>query len=214
MPPKNTIKIYQPNTYYHLYNRGVNKFPIFDDDQDNKTFLFLLKEYLTPALENPFPSRAKNNFYQSITLHAYCLMPNHFHLLIHQKNITDINYFMRSLNTNYVHYYNKRNHRVGPLYQSSYKAVTITTDEQLIYLTKYIHLNPHSLVTNTSESLPEVIHSYPYSSYRNYLGLINQTWVNTQTVLDYFSHTHPHTSYQDFVENQDFSDTINPLLID
>ncbi|OGV93333.1 hypothetical protein A3B57_01875 [Microgenomates group bacterium RIFCSPLOWO2_01_FULL_47_10] len=217
MPSKNALKIYRDNTYYHLYNRGVDKQLIFDNDHAYKTFLYFLKKYLLPPDET-FPSKATNNFFGSITLHAHCLMPNHYHLLISQKNSDDINFFMRSINSQYVRYYNSHHNRIGPLFQSRYKAVSVNSDEQLLYLTKYIHVNPTALFT--SGTVPEVklsreqLLQYPYSSLNNYLGNINQAWLNTKAILSYFSKTNPHQQYADFIFDDRFSESIKTLRID
>src|SRR3989344_98334 len=112
MPSKNIIKTYINDSYYHLYNRGVEKRVIFLDDQDYKTFLSYLKFYLTSPLrgETPkyFASQTLNNHADQIKIIAYCLMPNHFHLFVKQKDKRAISYFMRSLLTRYGMYFNKR----------------------------------------------------------------------------------------------------------
>lgn len=149
MPAKNVIKEYKENTYYHLYNRGVAKNDIFSDDQDYKIFLSYLKLYLSP--KNPelsdfktSPSRILKNYSSQIDLLCFCLMPNHFHLLVFQKDLSTINFFTKSLLTKYSMYFNKKHHRIGSLFQGPYKAVEVTNENQLIYLSKYIHLNPTS----------------------------------------------------------------------
>lgn len=163
MPAKHTIKEFVENGYYHLYNRGVEKQKIFKDDQDHNVFLSYLKTYLEPkdemslrtVIANPNASwREKdkaskllrlNNFSDMLELLAYCLMPNHFHLLVHQKEDNTIDRFLNSLGTRYTMYVNKKYKRVGPLFQSVYKAVLVSSDEQLMHLTRYIHRNPKSV---------------------------------------------------------------------
>jgi putative transposase len=196
MPAKNVIKEYQAGGYYHVYNRGVEKRNIFLDKQDYKTFLSYLKLYLSPPLqgaslkEKISPSRQLKNHSETIDLFSYCLMPNHFHLGIQQHPKTAITSFMRSLGTKYSTYFNKKYDRVGSLFQGHYRAVKITSDEQLIYLTKYIHLNPKD------------IDNYPYSSYLNYLGKISQEWVNTSNILSRYSNS-PCKKYKSFVKESD-----------
>lgn len=157
MPAKNSRKTYATNCYYHLYNRGVEKRTIFQDQQDYGVFLSYLKEYLLPKdeaelnkkLSDPdisYQDKDKvlkklrlNNFNQEITLLAYCLMPNHFHFFLKQKSMGAIDKFMNSLGTRYTMYFNRKYKRVGSLYQGVYKAVPITSDAQFVYLSKYIH---------------------------------------------------------------------------
>ncbi|MCX6791992.1 MAG: transposase, partial [Candidatus Gottesmanbacteria bacterium] len=83
-----------------------------------------------------------NNFYGTIRLLSYCLMPNHFHMVVWQKHGPGIDEFMNSLWTRYTMYFNRKYRRVGTLFQSVYKAVAVTTDAQLLHLTRYIHQNP------------------------------------------------------------------------
>lgn len=215
MPAKNIVKEYRENSYYHLYNRGVAKQPIFLDEQDYKTFLFYLKLYLSAfdlqgfTLKVP-PSHKPKTFKDKLKLLAYCLMNNHFHLLIYQTEPSGINFFMRSLATKYSMYFNRKYHRVGTIFQGAYKAVLINSESQLLYLTKYIHRNP-------IEILPSGFHleGYKYSSYGNYLKLFKQDWVMPDEILNYFSKT-GNNSYQNFVEETDERDlpTVKDLVIE
>ena len=216
MPAKNALKTYVENSYYHLYNRGVNKGIIFVDEEDYKTFLFYLKIYLSPInLQGESlkvaPSHTLKNYSERVKLHAYCLMPNHFHLLVFQKNPEDINFFMRSLASKYSMYFNHKHKRVGPLFQGVYKGVLIDSEEQLLYLTKYIHRNPLGILPSG-----RVLEGYKYSSYGNYLNLFNQDWVNKEDILGLFSKTEGAESYKTFVEETDERDlpTIKSVLIE
>lgn len=200
MPGKNTIKTYKEKSYYHIYNRGVAKGRIFFDSQDYKIFLYYLKIYLLPKdLQGETlkvsPSRQLKNHSGKIKLLAYCLLPNHFHLLVYQSDATAINFFMRSLATKYSMYFNRKYHRVGPLFQGVYKAIEIENDNLLIYLSKYIHRNP--LPTGRD------LEGYKYSSYINYLGLTNQMWLDKSVILDYFTGKNRTLSYKELVEETD-----------
>jgi len=218
VPAKNIVKEFAPDSYYHIYNRGVAKQKIFLDDQDYKTFLSYFKLYLTlpdlqnlqgPTLKVP-PSRILKNFYEEIKLLAYCLLPNHFHLFVFQKDMKGITNFMRSLITKYSTYFNKKYKRVGPVFQGNYKAVMIKTENQFVYLSKYIHRNPLPLPTRLD------LEGYKYSSYINYLGLINQTWLDTSEILSYFSKFSSEETYKKFVEEVDETDLIRikDLMLD
>jgi len=219
MPAKNIVKEFAPDSYYHIYNRGVARQKIFLDDQDYKTFLSYLKLYLTfPNLQGPTlkvaPSRILKNFYEEIKLLAYCLLANHFHLFVFQKDMNGITNFMRSLITKYSIYFNKKYKRVGPVFQGNYKAVMVKTENQFIYLSKYIHRNP--LPTLPTRLDLEGLEGYKYSSYINYLGLINQTWLDTSEILSYFSKFNTGESYKKFVEEVDETDLIRikDLMLD
>src|SRR3989338_2787894 len=109
MPAKNTVKIYIEGGYYHLYNRGVEKRSIFQDDDDYKKFQNLLKVYLsTPKRSDLITARYnRKNLNGQVILLAYCLMPNHFHLLVMQNSKNGIADLVHCLNTSYVAYFNK-----------------------------------------------------------------------------------------------------------
>lgn len=210
MPSKNTLKSYVEKSYYHIYNRGVNKERIFLDEQDYKTFLSYLKFYLSlPDLRGVSsqvkvaPSKQLNNYADQVKLNAYCLLPNHFHLLIWQNEFDRINFFMRSLATKYSRYFNRKYDRVGPVFQSVYKAVLVESEDQLLYLSKYIHRNPLDILPAR-----RLLVGYKYSSYPNYLRLFSQAWVEP---LDFINST-----YKSFVEETDERDlpTIKSVLIE
>ncbi|OGY21086.1 MAG: hypothetical protein A3A65_03260 [Candidatus Chisholmbacteria bacterium RIFCSPLOWO2_01_FULL_49_14] len=227
MPHKHRVKVYVENGYYHAYNRGVEKRKIFKDDQDYKVFLYLLKYYLSPKqkdLKHPLAEipevsiirpRPLTNMGKEIELCAYCLMPNHFHLLMKQKTKLGMPKFLQKLSTTYAMYFNRRYKRVGYLFQGNYKAALILEDAHLLHLSRYIHLNPTKLTG------PSPV-SYPYSSYSYYLGKKKAPWVKPHFILTYFdnSRNHPnlnkYLSYQEFVEGNksDPKEAIHALSID
>ncbi len=210
MPAKNLIRFECENGYYHIYNRGVDKRTIFQDEQDYKVFLKYLKEYLSPPMDltkikesftlqgytfQGIPHQPKN-FYGKIDLIAYCLMPNHFHLELYQKNKQDIQNFMQSISTCYSMYFNKKYDRIGSLFQGTYKAVLIDNENYLLHLSRYIHLNP-SEFTNDLEAT--------YSSYSEFLGKRNTQWIKPEIILSYFDKAKDDfikgvNTYKDFVE--------------
>lgn len=217
MPSKNSTKIYVENGYYHLYNRGVEKRIIFLDQQDYSVFLSYLKEYLLPKdektlhekLSDPNTSYKEkdkilkllrlNNFNKELALIAYCLMPNHFHFFVKQKNPGTIDRFMNSLATRYTMYFNRKYKRVGSLYQDVYKAVLINTERQFTYLSKYIH----------RQALPNQPSSYP-----DYIGKRKALWIHPEDILSYFSKTNDNFSYRNFVEESDTLGNLKNLIIE
>lgn len=218
MPSKNRIKQYNKDSYYHIYNRGTEKRSIFLDQQDYSIFLSYLKEYLTPkdieslniVLQSIRTTSAEkeaakrklkmNNFTSDITLLAYCLMPNHFHFLIKQKDAGSMDKFMNSLGTRYTMYFNKKYKRVGSLYQGVYKAAMVYTDEQLLNLSRYIH--------KQALSLPSLSGSDQPSSYNIYIGKQKTEWVNPEEILQFFSKRFPKLSYKNFTSAEDDLDVI------
>lgn len=229
MPSKNVVKQYLENGFYHIYNRGVEKRDIFLDDLDYRVFLHLLKFYLSPPREenkikhpltdltgfNPVRLRPMITLHDEIDLLTYCLMPNHFHLLVKQLTVRGITKFLRKLSTTYSMYFNRRYKRVGHLFQGIFKASLIEKDDYLLHLSRYIHLNP-------SELKDVNFITYPYSSYQYYLGNKKAPWIKPQFILEYFqTRGSPNlpkkiNSYKKFVEDylEDPKEILGPLILD
>lgn len=216
MPSRNIVKVYVKDGYYHIYNRGIEKRTIFKDEQDYKIFLKYIKESLSPpsvpkdliktfnvqgaTLTFKGYERQVKNFNNQIKLLAYCLMPNHFHFLIKQDDEKAISKFMQSLITRYSMYFNKKYNRVGKLFQGHYKAVLITDEAYLLHLSRYIHLNP-------SEYTNDLINAH--SSYAEYLGKRNTSWVSTAEILSFFNN-----ATKDFIKAQTYKDFVEKSKID
>src|SRR3989338_6348834 len=122
MPSRNSVKIYVENAYYHVYNRGVEGRDIFQDDEDYKVFLGFVKRYLTVLAQDEVQPQQrkrgqriqwKQKLYEELQLTAYCLMPNHFHLLLKQKSKEGMTKFIRALMNSYVRYFNLKYKRIG-----------------------------------------------------------------------------------------------------
>lgn len=197
MPAKNTVKQFIENGYYHIYNRGVEKRDIFLDKQDYAVFLNYLKKYLDPELGSD-PLWKRKSLCQEVDLLTFCLMPNHFHLLVKQYTINGITKLMRAVCTNYVMYFNEKYQRVGGLFQGKYKAALVLDDIYLLHLSRYIHLNPYI------GSDPLI--NYLYSSYNHYLGSKSSSWIKPGEILAFFKTAQKINlkdclSYQSFVEN-------------
>jgi len=191
MPRKHTTKQFIEDSFYHIYNVGLDGRTIFHDDHDYKTFLYILKRYLkrVEPYEGFNPKEIlRKNLWQEIKLIAYCLMPNHFHLLVKQLTKDAMTKLMRRVSTNFVMYFNERYRRSGPLFQSIYKAVPIDADPYLLHITRYIHLNPKDLdpkSLNIKQNWTS-FKDYPYSSYLDYLGQRQTDWIHPEEVLRLF----------------------------
>lgn len=213
MASKNSTKIYIPNSYYHIYNRGVEKRVIFQDEQDYSVFLSYLKTYLSPKDEeslhvilNSDKSSPKEkdqslkllklkNYSSDLELLCYALLPNHFHLLVKQQAIV-IDSFTNSLGTRYAMYFNRKYKRRGVLFQDVYKAVLIESEEQLLHLSRYIHLNPTKALKLPASRWKESV--FP-SSISEYLENRNTDWIKKDYILNYFSKNNPQHSYSNFL---------------
>lgn len=189
-------------SFYHIYNRGVEKRQIFSNERDYQRFLQTLYYYQFAGtnLKPPFSKKDHLKYYnldfsknpKSIEIICYCLMPNHFHLLVRQAQDKGIQKFMQKTLNSYTKYFNTKNNRVGPLFQGAFKAVLVETDEQLLHVSRYIHLNPY--VSDLTKDLG----SYSYSSYPDYIGAVDQKICTKESVLDFFKSP---ADYQGFVVN-------------
>lgn len=202
MPSKHSIRFYTENGIYHVYNRGVEKRIIFQNSQDYKVFLHYLRRYLTEPPPSEVGPRWRLNLHKEIKLLAYCLMPNHFHLLIKQVTQTSLTTFMRCIINSYTKYFNKRYERVGSLFQGKFKAALVDTEQYLLHLSRYIHLNPIGHEETTRSDLVTLT-KYQYSSYQDYLGLRRTKWVHPQEILYYFK-TASKTYFKDIFSYQSF----------
>jgi putative transposase len=208
MPAKNRVKTYIENGYYHVYNRGIDKRKIFLDDQDYRVFLHFLKYYLSPQesvfhhpleeISNLKPIRLRSfpSLNKEVNLLAYCLMPNHFHLLVFQKTISGMTKLLKSLLTNYAMYFNRKYKRTGYLFQGNYKAVLVLDEIYFLHLSRYLRLHPSNL-TGTDPV------KWPYSSYAYFLGQKKAGWLNPEPILSNFR-TAQRTSLKDVLSYQSF----------
>ena len=135
---------------YHIFNRGVNKGKIFFEKRDYQRFVDSMRHYKKRkskfSHEKGFSSFAdpgsEARTEVRIEILAYCLMPNHVHLLVEQVADNGLTSFMQQLMSSFSHYINVKYRRTGPLFESGFKNIPIDTDEQLIHVSRYIHLNP------------------------------------------------------------------------
>ncbi len=200
--------ILAPDEIYHILNRSIEEATILKGKNDYQRALDLIEFY---QYENPplsfshykrLPIVDKGNFLKSleenhqrlVEILAFCLMPNHFHLLLKQTVEKGISIFMSNFQNGYVRYFNIKYDRTGPLFQSVFKAVRIETDEQLLHVSRYIHLNPVTAYLIEIEGLED----YPWSSFPEYLGH-SSGFTTPNEVLFHFK---TRNSYKKFVFDQ------------
>ena len=185
--------------YYHIFNRGVGQVPIFLNQIDYKRFLkttfYYQIEGPKPRFSNFAPTTIDLDKSKKIVeIISYCAMPNHFHFLLRQEHDGGIVEFVRKLCNSYAKYFNVKNQRVGSLFQGEFKAVHVGTDEQLIHLSRYIHLNP--LVGFVTDELE----SYKWFSYREFLGLEDSELCLKTVILAHFKSAE---EYKEFVMSRE-----------
>lgn len=214
MPRRKTI--ITTGEIYHIFNRSVAGIPIFKGERENKIFLQAMRFYLQPKPPTRFSiyRKSPNSFPISVdkkivTIISYCLMPNHFHLLLKQNQDNGIVQFIQRVTNSFAHYFNIKYKRKGHVFEDKFKAVHIDNVEQLMHLSRYIHLNP---VTSFIVEDPS---DYPNSSYRIYLSLETSEVVDPSVVLINFSSPE---KYREFVlSRKDYQrklDEIKHLLLE
>ncbi|MBI2426935.1 MAG: transposase [Candidatus Kerfeldbacteria bacterium] len=193
MPSQYRIRTFIQDGYYHVFNRGTAKGEIYKDQNDYEIFIHLLRTAVLPASE----SIQRKNFYQKIRIISFCLMPNHFHIELQQTNEDTLPKFMSSLTVAYSMFFNRKYHRTSALFQGKYQSTNIDSDTYLLHLSRYIHLNPHSLGVNPFR--------YRYSSIEAYTSY-KHPWIYTQPIdelLDITSQKQREDWYKSFLLSVD-----------
>ena len=192
---------------YHIYNRGTEKREIFLNKIDYFRFIHDLYEFndtkatLNLARKivrgstlnnNPSNKKSKNLLVKII---AFCLMPNHFHLILRQLRERGIAKFMQKIGTGYTMYFNQKNQRTGSLFQGKFKAILVDKDNYFLPLANYIHLNPIELIEphwkeegiKNWKKVNEFLENYRWSSYSDYIGIKNfPSVINQEFLRGYF----------------------------
>jgi putative transposase len=221
-------EIIAPGEHYHIFNRGNNKQDIFLDNRDRARFLFLLIYLQSPIVFQNIGRQVtyfvKNRAFnisdeeileilkeKYVELINFALMPNHFHITVHELKEGGIAQYMQRVLCAFTKYFNTRYEKTGHLFQGPYKAVRIEDNDQLLYLSTYIHRNPRELKKWKNKE-----HEYEWSSYSDYLK--ENRWgqlLNTDIITEQFSEKEP---YENFAKNstakqlQEYID--NDLLLD
>lgn len=221
---------FAPGEIYHLYNRGVDKRDIYLDEYDRQRFLSLLYLCNTKTsvhLQNFFHTKTEGDIFREdldeplVAVGAYCLMDNHFHLLVKELVENGISTYMKKVGTAYAMYFNSKNKRSGALFQGRFKSIHAGDDRYLKYLYSYIHLNPAKLVdkgwsehkiTNPKET-EKYINEYVYSSFSEYAFpermRPQKNILNMEEFPDYFENVNEfkkiHKEWLNF--DQDFTPT-------
>lgn len=203
--PSNRKIIFANDHFYHLFNRGVEKRPVFTNKWEFRRALDTIDfyQFAKPPLRYSkylvLNEESKQLFLDElkkgeklVEMIAFCLMTNHFHFLVKQVKVGGIAKFMANFSNSYTKYFNTKHQRVGPLLQGIFKAVHVESDEQLIHLSRYIHLNPVAGFIVR----PEELASYQWSSYPGYLKSLDE---GAKIVMDFFKSP---KDYQKFVLDQ------------
>ena len=195
--------------YYHLYSRGVLKQKIFLDRRDYIRFLFLILHFQSPVnlfnLSRPTTSFVRSQTFniandtiqqiikqRTVGLNVFCLMPNHFHLIVQEVETGGIAKFMHRTLTAYAKYFNTKYQRTGHLFESAYQIVPITDNNQLLYVSAYVHKNPVEIAGDYQ--------NYQWSSFQDYT--VKNRWdklLDQEIISEQFTDTE--NEYATWVKN-------------
>lgn len=209
----------------HVFNRGMQKQPIFETDKDRLRFLFLLLTFQGEAVIKNISREIRQNV-QSSTLHitnelksdilekrmvelvVFCLAPNHFHIIVRELADNGISRYMHRVLTAYTKYFNTRHEKSGHLFQGPYKSVHIEEDRQLMHVSAYIHKHPCEIYGWSGRE-----HLYPWSSYQDCIdeNRFGELLV-TDIITDRYIKNNGISSYKKFVSSSPAKD-ITPKLL-
>ena len=208
------------NEIYHVFNKGVASAPTFLNKREYGRAIETIRYYqnITPSLKyarflrlsakerlkilDKFKSRKD----WLVEIVCFCFMPNHFHFLLKQLTDGGISKFMSNFTNSYTRYFNTKHERNGPLFTGKFRSVRIETEEQLVHVSRYVHLNPYaSYVVKTAKDLEE----YPYSSFPEYIGKTAVNLCSRDIILSHFKDTE---SYKNFVfDSADYQRELNKI---
>ncbi len=207
--PTNRKVVFANNEIYHVFNRGVEKRTTFIDKRELNRALFTLDYYrhskpqiklsrylITPqVIREQLLENLKKDYSKLVDIICFCFMPNHFHFLLKQKMENGISIFVSTFSNSYTRYFNTKHERIGPLFEGVFKAVRIASEDQLVHVSRYIHLNPVSSFLIK----PENMQSYKWSSYPDFLGIFENGFVAKDIILSFFPSV---KDYEKFVLDQ------------
>lgn len=197
--------------FYHVYNKSMDLFSPFSNSAYAQHFINLTWYYRSyhcrvsyscyqnspEDLKHQFRREIMNSIYFKVEILAYCIMPTHYHFLLKQNRKAGIYKFMNNISNAFTRFYNLLNERKGPIFIPRYRSKIIQTEEQLIHVSRYIHLNPYSskIVNSVNE-----LFNYRFSSLKEYL--YRQTFVNTSFILNNGYFLKNRNKYRFFITNR------------
>ena len=215
MPSKFIVRNFKENRTYHVYNKAISKDNIFLDVQDYRVFLFYLYIYTSPNEEvsakySDLPKRFRDkSLVSQINILAYCLMADHFHLIIVQLRKDSIPKLMKQVVNGYTSYFNHKYKHMGPVFAGRYKAVEVGVEDTLPDLTRYIHLEP------VKRGLANSPKEYEWSSYNNYFGEKNNLRCDIDPVLNKIGTLEKFVEYHaDRIDYKRRQDQLKKVLIE
>jgi len=186
--------IFLKGEYYHLYNRGVNRNPIFMDDRNYEFLLKRIRKYFRR---------------DTLTMIAYCLMPNHYHFLVRQDGDILVSDTIQAIFNSYTKAINKLYLLSGTLFESRFKSIHISETSHLLHLCRYIHLNPVS----GEKPLVKSVENWPYSNLPDWIGISDNELVDRQFIKEKFGDSENYLQFlYDFDGKDDYSDNVKYFI--
>lgn len=169
------IKKFNQGALFHVFNKSIAGYGIFKDPQNCRRYICTLDYYNNLYIKEKYSNAVKSNRYnyknilyikdnQKLKIICFSIMPTHYHLVIKVNKDNVLSKYIGDVENSYTRFFNQKFERKGPLWQSRFKSVTIKTEEQLLHVTRYIHLNA---VTSRLVNFPE---DWEFSSYKDYIN--------------------------------------------
>lgn len=214
-------EVFTNNCFYHVFNRTIDARLVFRDLVSCKTFIKTLRYYRSLKADVSLSKLGKldlesqKQIWQNVSekssfqveILAYCLMPTHFHLILEQLRQNGVTVFLSNVANSFTRNFNLSSERKGPIFLPRFKASHITNEEQLLHVSRYIHLNPYSggVVSSTEE-----LQIYEWSSFREYHTSVSNSLSSTSRILHLFGNNSK--NYSQFVfDNADYQRTLERL---
>jgi len=169
------LEFFSEGEIFHIYNKSISNFGIFKSKENSQRFLNLLDYYNNNNIKIKFSDAVDRGIYtfsnillpksdSLVKFLSYCIMPDHYHLLIKIIHNNCLSHYIGNIENSFTRYFNIKFNRRGPLWQSEFKAVRITSDEQFLHVSRYIHLNP------TTAGLVKKPEDWKFSSYKDIIS--------------------------------------------
>ncbi len=171
MQSQNVVKANLLNGYYHVSSQSINKELLFKDESDYRFFSSLFERYLLNKDSQHKKIISSKKIYDSVEVIAFCIMPDGFHLLVYQIDSGGVSNLMHNIMTNYRQYYSDRYKKSARLFDGQYKTQFISSDDKLLHISRYIHIEPCDWI------------DYPHSSLRAYLYDDVPCWMKKSRIV-------------------------------
>lgn len=207
--------------FYHVFNRTIDSRPVFRDVVSCRTFIKALRYYRSLKADfslsklDKLDKESQRQIWQNVSdkaffqveILAYCLMPTHFHLILEQLRQDGVKTFLSNVANSFTRNFNLSSERKGPIFLPRFKASHIVNEEQLLHVSRYIHLNPYSGGVLSSV---EELQTYEWSSFREYCTSVHNPLSSTSKILHFFGNN-PGNYSQFVLDNADYQRTLERL---